>query len=134
MIELIKPIINENYDMVIGRRIVKEKKALTPVQRFGNRFACVLITLFYNFKYYDLGPFRAIKKDSLIKLKMKDKNYGWTVEMQIKAIKNKMLIKEVDVSYRKRFAGKSKVSGTLKGILGAGWKIIYLIFKELFKK
>lgn len=134
MIKLIKPIIEENYDLVMGKRVIQERKALTIVQKFGNSLACFLIRIFYKHHFQDLGPFRAIKKNALNKLEMRDKNYGWTVEMQIKAAKYQLKMKEIPVSYRKRLAGKSKVSGTIRGIIGAGWKIIYLIFKEFFKK
>ena len=110
---------------------LKEKKSMTPQQVFGNWLATFLIRLLYNIEFTDLGPFRAIKYDQLIALNMKDKTYGWTVEMQVKAAKQKMDICEVPVNYKVRI-GKSKVSGTLKGTVLAGYKIITTIFKELF--
>ncbi len=127
-IELIlSPIINEDYDLVIGAR--KDKNALTPQARFGNWLATNLIKFFYNFSFSDLGPFRAIKFKKLLELGMSDKDFGWTVEMQIKAVKNKLKIKEVPISYRKRI-GKSKISGTIRGTILAGYKILFTIFTE----
>lgn len=122
--------INEGFDFVIGTRIKakREKGSMTPQQIFGNWLAVKLIKLFHKHRYYDLGPFRAIKYDKLIEINMQDKTYGWTVEMQIKALKNKLKIAEVPVTYRKRI-GKSKISGTIKGSVSAGYKIIKTIFK-----
>lgn len=132
MTDVIKPIIEQNMDMVIGSRALGnlEKGAMTPQQIFGNWLATFLLKLFYGVKYTDLGPFRAIKYDSLVALNMKDKTYGWTVEMQVKAAKQKMNTCEVPVNYRVRI-GFSKVSGTVKGTIGAGYKIITTIFKYL---
>lgn len=129
---LLKPIKVDGADLVIGSRTlgVKEEGALTPQQLIGNRIATFLLRLFYGVKYTDLGPFRAIKYTHLLSLDMKDTTYGWTVEMQLKAAKKKMRIVEVPVSYRKRI-GTSKISGTLKGTLLAGYKIITTIFKYL---
>lgn len=129
---LLKPIIERNIDMVIGSRALgtKEKGALTPQQIFGNWLATKLIKLFYKVEFSDLGPFRAIQWKSLLLLNMKDKTYGWTVEMQVKAAKHKMSTFEVPVSYRKRI-GVSKVSGTVKGTIMAGYKIIGTIIKYL---
>ncbi len=130
LIELVQPIINDNVDMVIGSRALgdKEKSSMTPQQIFGNWLATFLIKHLYKVEFTDLGPFRAIKYDSLLKLDMKDKTYGWTVEMQVKAAKQNMKCTELPVSYRVRI-GKSKVSGTLKGTIMAGYKIITTIFK-----
>lgn len=130
---VVAPILYEGKDLVIGSRKkgLKEKKSMTPQQVFGNWLATFLIRLLYNIEFTDLGPFRAIKYDQLIALNMKDKTYGWTVEMQVKAAKQKMDICEVPVNYKVRI-GKSKVSGTLKGTVLAGYKIITTIFKELF--
>lgn len=126
---VVDPIINNDYDLVIGSRMIgkREKGAMLPQAMFGNWLASFLINLFWNYKFTDLGPFRAIKYDSLIKLNMVDRNYGWTVEMQIKAAKQKMKTTEVPVSYRKRI-GQSKVTGTIKGTVKASIKILYLIF------
>jgi len=129
---LIRPIIEEGYDMVIGSRALgqREKGSMTLQQRFGNWLATTLISLLYKKKYTDLGPFRAIKYESLLTIDMKDQTYGWTVEMQLKAAKLNLRTKDVPVNYRQRI-GVSKVSGTVRGTLGAGYKIIYTIFKYL---
>jgi len=131
---LIDPIIKENYDFIIGSRILgkREKGALPLQSRIGSIIAGILIQLFWRTKYTDLGPFRAIKTEKLIELNMKDKWYGWTVEMQIKAIKRGLKLKEVPVSYRKRI-GKSKVTGTIKGTLMASLIILKTIFTEFVK-
>jgi len=132
IVKVIAPIMNQNMDMVIGSRALGdlEKGAMTPQQIFGNWLATFLLKLFYGVSYTDLGPFRAIKYSSLVALGMKDKTYGWTVEMQVKAAKQKMKTCEVPVNYRVRI-GFSKVSGTVKGTIGAGYKIITTIFKYL---
>ena len=117
-------------DMVIGNRVKekREKGSMTIPQIFGNWLACNLMKIMYGYRYRDLGPFRAIKFNKLIEIAMVDKTYGWTVEMQVKALKLKMNIQQVDVSYRKRI-GHSKISGTIKGSILAGYKIITTIFK-----
>ena len=132
MEKLIRPIIDEHVDLVIGSRALgkKEKGSMTPQQVFGNWLSTKLMKLFYNVHFTDLGPFRAMKYESLMALKMQDKTYGWTVEMQVKAAKQKMKTCEVPVTYRKRI-GFSKVSGTVKGTIFAGVKIIYTIFKYI---
>ena len=132
---VVKPIIDDDAEMVIGSRMlgVREKGALLPQAIFGNKLATFLIRLFWGFKYTDLGPFRAIKYRDLIALNMIDKNFGWTVEMQIKALKKGLRIAEVPVRYRKRI-GKSKITGTFSGTVRAGVKIIYTIFKYGFLK
>jgi glycosyltransferase involved in cell wall biosynthesis len=130
---VIGPILNEGFDMIIGSRLSSgkaEKGSLTPQQVFGNWLATFLIRHLYNYHFTDLGPFRAIRWQSLLLLNMVDRNYGWTVEMQIKAAKQKLRCKEVGVRYRKR-VGVSKVSGTIKGTILAGYKILYTIFKHL---
>ncbi|CCG53634.1 Glycosyl transferase, group 2 family protein [Flavobacterium indicum GPTSA100-9 = DSM 17447] len=132
--KLVAPILNDNVDFVIGARVNKfrEKGAMTPQQIFGNWLATFLMKLFFNAKYTDLGPFRAIKYEKLLALKMQDKTYGWTVEMQLKALKQKMTYIEIPVKYKNRI-GVSKVSGTVKGTIMAGIKIIGWIFKYTFK-
>jgi glycosyltransferase involved in cell wall biosynthesis len=132
---LIDPIREGKYDFVIGSRILgkREKGALPLQSRIGSIISGFLIKLFWGFKYTDLGPFRAIKFDKLLQLNMKDKWFGWTVEMQIKALKNKLRVKEVPVSYRKRI-GNSKVTGTVKGSIMAGIIILKTIFYEFFNK
>ena len=132
LVKLVDPIINGAADMVIGSRKlgIREPGSMMPQQIFGNWLATTLISYLYDKEYTDLGPFRAIKYDALMQLKMEDKTYGWTVEMQIKAIKNKLNIQEIAVNYRKRI-GISKVSGTFKGSVLAGYKIISTILKSL---
>ncbi|MFT4733138.1 MAG: glycosyltransferase involved in cell wall biosynthesis [Algoriphagus sp.] len=132
--ELIAPILKEGYDMVIGSRDLGQKEAgsMTPQQLFGNWLATKLIKLFFGVTYTDLGPFRAIKYEKLLALHMEDQTYGWTVEMQLKAAKEKYKVTEVPVNYRVRI-GQSKVSGTLKGTVLAGYKILSWIFKYALK-
>lgn len=127
---LIAPIVSGEVDMVIGSRILgqRERGALTPQQRFGGWLACKLMKLFFGARYTDLGPFRAITMAALERVNMQDRNYGWTVEMQIKAVRAGLRVKEIPVRYRKRI-GKSKISGTVKGVVLAGYKIITTIFK-----
>lgn len=133
--ELIEPIINQQIDFVIGARNSKlrEKGSMTPQQVFGNWLATFLMKVFFNAKFSDLGPFRAIKYNKLVQLKMEDKTYGWTVEMQLKVLKQKMSYVEIPVRYKNRI-GTSKVSGTIKGTLMAGIKIIGWILKYSIKK
>lgn len=133
LINVVNPIINNDMDMVIGSRVLgkREKGSLTPQQVFGNWLATKLIRIFYGARFTDLGPFRAIKTDALKQLKMADKTYGWTIEMQIKASKQKLKFCEVPVNYKKRI-GVSKVSGTVKGTVLAGIKIIFAVFKYRF--
>ncbi len=134
MTQLIAPIINENVDLVIGSRKeeLREKGSMTFPQRFGNWLATTLMRWFFNSRFTDLGPFRAIKYDQLIALKMQDKTYGWTVEMQLKALKQNLIYTEIPVKYKNRI-GTSKVSGTTKGAILAGVKILSWIFKYSFK-
>ena len=129
--KLLAPILNGNADMVIGSRIkqLREAGSMTPQQVFGNWLAVFLIRIFFRHRFTDLGPFRAITWQALEKLKMEDKNYGWTVEMQVKAVKQKLRCVNIPVRYRKRAGGESKVSGTVKGSVLAGIKIIKTIFK-----
>ena len=130
LLKIIDPIINDNIDFVVGARVknLREKGAMTIPQIFGNWLATFLMRLMYNAKFTDLGPFRAIKYDKLLKINMQDKTYGWTVEMQLKVLKQKFTYKEVSVRYRNRI-GVSKVSGTIKGAIFAGVKILTWIFK-----
>lgn len=132
--EIIAPIINKDTDFVIGARVkeLREEGSMTPQQIFGNWLATFLMKLIFGAKFTDLGPFRAIKYDKLVSLNMEDKTYGWTVEMQLKALKQKLLYTEIPVKYRNRI-GVSKVSGTLKGSILAGVKILSWIFKYSFK-
>lgn len=132
MKDLIKPIIEEDYDLVIGSRALgeRERGSMQPQQIFGNWLATSLIKLLYKVKFSDLGPFRAIKYEKLLAIDMKDTTYGWTVEMQVKAAKLKMKCTEVAVNYRQRI-GVSKITGTIKGTILAGYKILWTIFKLL---
>ncbi|MDO6674166.1 glycosyltransferase family 2 protein [Tenacibaculum sp. 1_MG-2023] len=132
--ELVAPIIKDNIDFVIGARVqqLREKGSMTPQQVFGNWLATFLMKLFFGATFTDLGPFRAIKYDKLLALNMEDKTYGWTVEMQLKALKQKLTYTEIPMKYRNRI-GVSKVSGTVKGSILAGVKILGWIFKYSFK-
>ena len=132
--KIVAPIINDNIDFVIGARDKKlrEKGSMTVPQIFGNWLATTIMKLLFNAKFTDLGPFRAIKYDKLLGLNMEDKTYGWTVEMQLKALKQNLTYTEIPVNYRNRI-GVSKVSGTLKGAIFAGIKILSWIFKYSFK-
>lgn len=127
---IIKPITDQKADLVIGARSrdMREVGSMTPQQIFGNWLACRMIHFLYGHTFTDLGPFRAITYPKLLELNMCDRNYGWTVEMQVKALKKQLNIVEVPVHYRKR-KGTSKVSGTIKGTIGAGYKIIKTILK-----
>jgi glycosyltransferase involved in cell wall biosynthesis len=124
------PILKNGQDLVIGSRVLgnREPGSLTPQQVFGNKLATWLLNKLFRTNYTDLGPFRAIRFDKLTSLGMKDRNYGWTVEMQLKAARNDLRISEVPVSYRNRI-GRSKVSGTIKGSIMAGYKILFTIAK-----
>lgn len=127
---IVAPIINEDFDMVIGSRSrgQREKGSMTIPQVFGNWLATSLMIVIYKTDYSDLGPFRAIRWEKLKALGMMDQNYGWTIEMQIKAAKVGLKTTEVPVDYRKRI-GISKVSGTVKGVFGAGYKILWTIWR-----
>ena len=131
MPELLAPLLRGEADMVIGSRAlgVREKGSLLPQQRFGNWLASRLLRLRYGGTVTDLGPFRAILAPALLALHMEDKTYGWTVEMQVKAARQGLRTVEVPVRYRKRI-GTSKVSGTVRGTIGAGYKILWTIFKH----
>ena len=132
MDRLLKPIMDDGFDMVIGSRALgkKEHGSMMPQQIFGNWLATTLIRWIYGYKFTDLGPFRAVTWKALESLHMNDKTYGWTVEMQVKAAKLGLKCKEVPVSYRVRI-GQSKVSGTIKGTMMAGYKILWTIFKYI---
>ena len=132
--KIVAPIIEQNYDFVVGARVKKwrEDGSMTFPQRFGNGLATGLMKLFFHANFTDLGPFRAIKYSRLLQLEMQDKTYGWTVEMQLKAIKQDLRYIEVPVHYKNRI-GVSKVSGTIKGAIFAGVKILGWIFKYSFK-
>ncbi|MBD0830785.1 glycosyltransferase family 2 protein [Aestuariibaculum sediminum] len=133
--KIVQPIIEKNIDFVIGSRVkqLREPGSMTGPQIFGNWLATNLMTLFFSAKYTDLGPFRAIKYEKLLQLNMIDKTYGWTIEMQLKAIKQNLSYIEIPVNYRNRI-GISKVSGTVKGSIFAGIKILCWIFKYSITK
>jgi len=132
MRELVKPIENDDYDLVIGSRMSgkRERGALLPQAIFGNKLSAFLINMFYGVKFTDLGPFRAVKFKKLLELDMEDKTFGWTVEMQVKAAKRGFRCIEIPVSYRKRI-GVSKITGTLSGSIRAGYMILWTIFKNI---
>ncbi|MEH6512237.1 MAG: glycosyltransferase family 2 protein [Maribacter arcticus] len=132
--KVVAPILEDNIDFVVGarRKNLREEGSMTPQQVFGNWLATFLMRLFFGAKFTDLGPFRAIKYEKLKELNMEDKTYGWTVEMQLKILKKKMTYTEVPVRYKRRI-GVSKVSGTVKGSIFAGIKILGWIFKYSIK-
>ncbi|MCW8980884.1 MAG: glycosyltransferase family 2 protein [Altibacter sp.] len=132
---IVAPILEQDMDLVIGARVpeLREKGSMTFPQRFGNVLATFLMRVFFGSRFTDLGPFRAIQYNKLLALNMEDKTYGWTVEMQLKALRKRYRYVEVPVHYRNRI-GISKVSGTLKGAIFAGTKILSWIFKYSLKK
>ena len=134
LIKITKPIIEKDIDFVLGTRVknLRDKGSMQPQQIFGNWLATLLMGVFYKSKFTDLGPFRAIKFHTLLSLKMQDPTYGWTIEMQLKILKQNCSYQEIPVKYRNRI-GVSKVSGTFKGSIFAGIKILTLIFKYRFK-
>ena len=135
LISLVTPIRDGKFDFVLGARVAEKRESgsMTPQQVFGNWLACFLMKILYGSSFTDLGPFRAIRWNTLIDLNMTDKTYGWTIEMQLKILRKKVSYQEVEVNYRQRI-GVSKVSGTLKGTIFAGRKIIWWIFKHNFFK
>ena len=130
--QIVAPIVEDKADLVIGSRALgdRERGSMTFPQVFGNWLATRLLRWLYGAHFTDLGPFRAIRYEALMRLEMKDQTYGWTVEMQLKAAKQGLRCTEVPVRYRQRI-GVSKVSGTVKGTLMAGYKIIWTIIKYL---
>ena len=132
IIQLVEPIESGKKDFVLGSRMLipESRSALLPQSRYGNQLAVFLMRLFFRHKFTDLGPFRAIRYESLKTIAMQDTNFGWTVEMQIKAVKKGLRILEIPVKYRER-VGVSKITGTFSGTIKAGTKIIYTIFKYL---
>ncbi|MFT5421085.1 MAG: glycosyltransferase involved in cell wall biosynthesis [Candidatus Endobugula sp.] len=130
LLDLLSPFDSEAVEFTLGSRIQRaEKGALTIQQQAGNHLACFLMRRIFHVNYSDLGPFRAIRWNSLQQLHMNDTTYGWTIEMQIKAAKFKLETVEINVQYRHRQAGRSKVSGTLRGVIGASYAILSTIFK-----
>ncbi len=135
MPELLRPILEENVDLVIGSRALGEREpgSMQPQQIFGNWLATSLIRWLFGDRFTELGPFRAIRWEALLAMNMQDKNFGWTVEMQVKAAGMKLRCAEIPVSYRRR-VGVSKVSGTVKGSVLAGVKILWVIFRYYFRR
>jgi glycosyltransferase involved in cell wall biosynthesis len=128
--QLLAPLLAGEADLVIGSRVLGNpaRGALTPQQVWGNRLACLLLRVLTGQRYTDLGPFRAIRRPALESLRMCDPDYGWTVEMQVKAIRAGLRVVEIPVRYRPRL-GRSKISGTWRGSLAAGSKIIRVILR-----
>ena len=131
--DLVRPITSGNFDFVLGSRLLGEREpgAMPPQSYFGNKLACMLMRVLFGGRYTDLGPFRVIRYSALQHLKMADENFGWTIEMQIKATRSKIRTTEIPVPYRKRI-GTSKISGTISGSVKAGVKILYMIAKYGF--
>jgi glycosyltransferase involved in cell wall biosynthesis len=134
MAALVEPIRRGEADMVLGSRVLgeRERGALSPQQVFGNWLACTLIGMIWGVRFTDLGPFRAIGRRALARLEMADRDYGWTVEMQVRAAQEGLRCLEIPARYRRRI-GTSKVSGTIRGVIGAGTKILYVIGREALR-
>ncbi|HEX4962387.1 MAG TPA: glycosyltransferase family 2 protein [Thermoanaerobaculia bacterium] len=132
MTALVAPILAGEADLVIGSRVLgrRERGALLPQARAGNLVACALIRLFYGHRFTDLGPFRAIRWEALERLHMADPDFGWTAEMQVKAVRQGLESTEVPVSYRRR-VGVSKITGTVSGTLRAGYKILWTVARHI---
>ena len=128
---LLQPILDGRADMVLGSRTmgVADRGALLPHQKFGNSMATALIRFLYGHTYSDLGPFRAIRRDALVRLGMRDRNYGWTIEMQVKAVEHRLRILEVPIRYHVRVAGENKVSGNMRASVMAGWRILTTVLR-----
>nr|WP_320048627.1 glycosyltransferase family 2 protein [uncultured Desulfuromonas sp.] len=130
---LISILETEQRDMVLAQRIPQSRQALSPQQRFGNGLATLLISLIWGGSYQDLGPMRVIRWQSLMNLDMRDCNFGWTIEMQIKALQQELSIREIPVTYLPRIAGESKISRTAKGVIQAGTKILWVVAREAWR-
>ena len=132
---LLAPLRDGQADLVLGSRTMAARKVgvFTPQQAFGNWLATFLMRVLFGAHYSDLGPFRAIRRAALDKLQMRDTNFGWTIEMQIKAHQQRLRVVEIPVNYRRRFAGQSKISGSLVGTLRAGYKILWTITKFKYR-
>ena len=131
--DLLIQMIRDNLDLALARRVPRNRAALSLQQRLGNSLATFLIGLFWGGDYQDLGPMRAVRWAVLEKLDMRDRNYGWTIEMQIKAIQRRFHIREVPVTYLPRLAGKSKISRTFSGVVKAGGKILWIVAREAWR-
>jgi glycosyltransferase involved in cell wall biosynthesis len=130
---LLAPLLAGAADLALARRVTVESRALSPQQRFGNWLATRLIRLIWDHDYQDLGPMRAISWPALAELRMEDRNFGWTVEMQIRAVKAGLRVAEMPLPYHVRLAGESKISRTLSGVVRAGTKILWVIGRELLR-
>ena len=128
---VLEPIINKEKDLVLASRVLgtPEPGSLTPSQKIGNKVVVFFLNRLFGGRYTDLAPFRAVTREGVAKLSMKDRGYGWTLEMQVKAIKKKLSILEVATDYRVRQGGRSKISGTVKGTVLAGSKMIWMLIK-----
>jgi glycosyltransferase involved in cell wall biosynthesis len=126
---LLGPIVDDGYDLVLGSRLLgtREKHSMTASQIFGSKLASLLLRLIYGVRYTDMGPFRAIRSSCLKSLDMREKTYGWSIEMQVKAASRGLRVKEVPVTWRNRIGGESKVAGTLSGSVRAGVRILWTI-------
>ncbi|MBW2732339.1 MAG: glycosyltransferase family 2 protein, partial [Deltaproteobacteria bacterium] len=128
--ELLAALFNEDLDLVVGSRVLGEREpgSLTPLQHFGSLFTCSLVRVFWGVHFTDLGPFRAIRREAYELLEMSDPDFGWTIEMQVKAAQRGLAVGEIPANYRLRRAGQSKVSGTLLGSYRAGKRILSYVF------
>ena len=131
---LVRPLLENEADLALARRVPDTRQALSPQQRFGNGLAIYLIRLFWGVEYHDLGPMRAVSWEALMVMHMRDRDFGWTVEMQIKAIRANLRVVEYPLPYHVRVAGQSKISRTLAGVLRAGSKILWVIGRELWRE
>ncbi|PLX85915.1 MAG: glycosyltransferase family 2 protein [Desulfuromonas sp.] len=127
---LLRPLVSGRADFALANRVPTEIRALTPQQRFGNWLATRLIRLVWGYGYGDLGPMRAMNWADLERLHMRDRDFGWTVEMQIKAVQRRLRIRQIPSPYRPRVAGRSQISGTVRGVVSAGFKILWVIGRE----
>lgn len=133
LVQLIATLQSNSLDLVLARRMPQSRNALSLQQRFGNRLATRLVELIWHADFCDLGPMRVIHWDALMQLKMADTNFGWTIEMQVKAAQQRLRWQEVPTLYLPRYAGKSKISRTLSGVIKAGTKILWIVAREAWR-
>lgn len=131
--ELLTPLVRDGLDLVLARRVPQNRAALSLQQRIGNRLATFLVGFFWGGDFRDLGPMRAIRWEALRILDMRDRNYGWTIEMQIKALQHRLRVREIPLPYLPRLAGKSKISRTFGGVIKAGGKILWTVAREAWR-
>lgn len=136
MARLVDPVVAGTADLVIGSRVLgtREAGSLTLQQRLGNALACWLMRWLWRARYTDLGPYRVIRRDALARLDLRNRRFGWTVEMQIRAHRQGMTVIELPVDYRRRLRGESKISGTARGVVLAGWHILGTIAMEVGRR